>query len=388
MFLLAWSLVGLLVSQPRVVSIELRPEQTGVVVPVMVPGEVGRLVREEKGQRIEAWGQAILQPDGSRKVVYLLPPAERAGEQIWRWEPAPEAPRPFRFVERDGGRLELMEEGRPVLVYNFGPQLKEGVPERYRREDYVHPLYDLDGTVITDDFPRDHYHHRGLFWAWPEVRVDERTYDPWACRGIQHRFERWLSRETGPVCAVLGIQGGWYLGDRRVVREIVWLEVYRAGSTGRMVDITLTLEAEDEPIRLRGRSPKKGYGGFTLRFAPHHNEVITIPQGRLTQDGVHVQSPWADFSARFGSREALSGAAIFDHPRNPQHPPYWLLRHYGVLNPEWPALGWATLERGRPVTLRYRIWIHRGDAQKGRVANAYAVWEREPFMAQGTDGGD
>jgi AcrR family transcriptional regulator len=40
------------------------------------------------------------------------------------------------------------------------------VPEKFRRSCYIHPLYGLDGEVMTEDFPVDHRHHRGVFWAW------------------------------------------------------------------------------------------------------------------------------------------------------------------------------------------------------------------------------
>ena len=70
------------------------------------------------------------------------------------------------------------------------------VPADRARSSYVHPLYGLDGEVITDDFPKDHYHHRGLFWAWPHVRVGTEETDLWMLKGIRQQFERWLGREA------------------------------------------------------------------------------------------------------------------------------------------------------------------------------------------------
>jgi hypothetical protein len=38
------------------------------------------------------------------------------------------------------------------------------------RSDYIHPLYGLNGEMLTNDWPdADHPHHRGIFWAWLEV---------------------------------------------------------------------------------------------------------------------------------------------------------------------------------------------------------------------------
>lgn len=281
----------------------------------------------------------------------------------------------FQLRDLPGERLELRENGCPVLVFNYGLQLREGVKEQYRRADYFHPIYDPDGVALTDDFPKDHLHHRGLFWAWPEVTVEGQTCDPWGCVGLQQRFRRWLARETGAEGAVLQVENGWYLGDRSVVREIVAARIHPLAGAGRAMDVSLTLEAEQEPVSLRGRSDgKKGYGGFTLRLAPRRDASVCTPEGRLAEDGVQVRAPWADYSGKFGAGEGVSGVAILDHPANPSHPTTWLLRYYGVLNPTWPALETVTLEPGKPVTLRYRIWIHRGDAASARIEEAWKAW--------------
>lgn len=281
----------------------------------------------------------------------------------------------FRWTERPGGKLELTENSKPVLVFNHGLQLKEGVKEQFRRADYFHPIYDLDGVIITEDFPKDHFHHRGLFWGWPEVTVGGKTYDPWACVGMQQRFIRWIKREAHPDCAVLGVENGWFLGDQSVIRETVEARIHRCNDVGRVMDVAVTLEAEKEPVSMSGRrDQKKGYGGFTLRLAARRDASVSLPTGRVEKDVIQVNAPWADYSAKFGTGDVMSGVAIFDHPKNPRHPTTWMTRYYGVLNPTWPALETAKLEPGKPVTLRYRLWIHRGDCAAGKVAQAHAEW--------------
>ena len=61
-------------------------------------------------------------------------------------------------AQRDGGYL-ISESGDPVLFYRLEPTSFDG---RYERSNYVHPLYGLDGEVLTEDFPEDHRHHRGV----------------------------------------------------------------------------------------------------------------------------------------------------------------------------------------------------------------------------------
>jgi len=82
---------------------------------------------------------------------------------------------PFAWKYIGDGRMELREGGKAALVYNYGPQLKAGAPEDRRRCCYIFPLYTPGGVSMLDDFPADHWHHRGLFWAWPVVETKEKS---------------------------------------------------------------------------------------------------------------------------------------------------------------------------------------------------------------------
>ena len=286
---------------------------------------------------------------------------------------------PFSFVDQDG-TLRLLEDGQPVLAYNYGMQLEPGVPERYKRSTYVHPVWDPSGNVLTDDFPEDHYHHRGLSWMWPHVVVEGESYDLWHIQGVRQVFEEWLTRERGPASATIGVKNAWQLSDgERIVDERVRIRAYEASEHGRAMDVRLTLEATDKPVQLLGQeNENKGYGGLSFRLAPREGTVITTPEGVQPEDSDDRQVPWADESGRFGGSDPFGGVAIFQHETHPGFPAPWTLRHYGFLGVAWPGNQGVTLRPGEPVTLRYRIWVHRGDAEAGQVAEAYEAFAESP----------
>ena len=154
--------------------------------------------------------------------------------------------------------LQVTEQDKPVLAYNFGTIVGEQVPEndpRRRRSCYLHPIWGLDGEVLTDDFPKDHYHHHGAFWAWPHVTVDGKEYDLWVNAGIEQRFVRWLHQETGPVAAVIGVENGWFVGDRQVLTERVWIRAFRTGERERSLDLEIFL-VPLVPLSLQGRAAR------------------------------------------------------------------------------------------------------------------------------------
>ena len=126
---------------------------------------------------------------------------------------------PFTITDLTDRSVGVFEGGKPVFVYNHGVMHREGVPLDRARSTYIHPLYGLDGEVLTDDFPKDHYHHRGLFWAWPHVKIGGHSADLWMLNRIEQRFGRWIRREATSQGAVLAVENGWYMDGMPVVRR-------------------------------------------------------------------------------------------------------------------------------------------------------------------------
>ncbi|RPJ24821.1 MAG: hypothetical protein EHM35_16045 [Planctomycetaceae bacterium] len=280
----------------------------------------------------------------------------------------------FRFQSLDEKSLGLWEGAKPVLVYNHGVMRKDGVPADRARSTYLHPIYGLDGEVLTDDFPKDHYHHRGLFWAWPHVKTGGKEYDLWMIKGVEQRFERWVAKEAGKL-ALLKVENGWYAGSKKIMGEQVTFQVHPVQGEARAIDVELVLTPLEQPLTLAG-AEGKSYGGLTLRFAPRTNTVITTPLGDGKEDLPMTRLPWADLTAQFPGTAQPSGAAIFVAKSHPDFPPMWLTRHYGVLCLGWPGVDARTFEPDKPIRLRYRVWVHRGAADADRLKKAFELFEQ------------
>ena len=297
--------------------------------------------------------------------------------------PAPTKSR-FRFEPIDGKSLGLWEGDQPVFVYHHGAISSAKAPNAVSRSTYLHPLYGLDGEILTDDFPKDHDYHRGLYWAWPHIKIDDQEYDSWSLRGIRCEFQRWLARETSSGTAVLATQNAWFVGDKQVMAEKVRLEVHSATSRSRAIDVELTWTPTDRSITLWG-APEKSYGGLTLRFGPRSRTIITVPDGRTTNDLVVTKLQWADLSGDLNQATGgLSGAAIFVHPEHPDFPPTWMARHYGLLAVGWPGVMAQTFPAGKSSSCRYRIWIHRGAPEAAEIQQAYQAYRATARLREGT----
>ena len=257
---------------------------------------------------------------------------------------------PFQFREISPSSLELRENGKPVWVYNHGAILKDGVSPEFRRSTYLHPVYAPDGTVLTDDFPKDHPHHRGICWSWPIVKFDGQTHDVWAVKGMYQRFVRWKARQALADRAVLVVENGWFVGERKAVKETVEITVRPATGNRRQFDVALVFEAVDLPVEISGREIK-GYGGFGFRFAPRTSTILRTDSGVETKDPDMAAHPWAELEGVFEGRRA--GARIESLSGSPG----WCLRHYGYVAANVPGLGTFTLRPGKPLQLSYRVTV-------------------------------
>lgn len=270
------------------------------------------------------------------------------------------------------GTLTLRDGQVEVLTYRFSNQLKQDVDPKYTRSCYIHPLYSLDGTVLTADFPKDHLHHHGVFWTWPVVKTrgqDTQTWHP-DTPSLRQHFGRWLKQEVKNGAATLSIENVWKLDDNEVVaKETVTLHILPADDAGRAIDLELVFQAVGGPLELRGSPDQnKGYGGLCIRGAPMFTgAALTTEQGLLKKDSTNTPFRWADMST-----EEL-GIAIFVSPGHPGFPTTWLIRnsYAGILNVSWPGLKPAVLQPEKKAILRYRIYVHKGNATEGRVQQAY-----------------
>jgi hypothetical protein len=291
----------------------------------------------------------------------------------------------FDVRQSDEGVL-ISEAGKKVLFYQRQPRSIGG---EYQRAHYIHPLYGLDGEILTEDFPRDHLHHRGVFWAWHQVQVAGKPIgDSWEAKGF-----RWDVKEAKPVQLDAGSMAlrtvvhwkspQWVDAkgvEKPFVEETTLIRVHRAAGGIRNVDFEIGLAALEEDVRLGGSEDEKGYGGFSPRFWLPADVRFTGRSGAVKPEVNAVQAgPWVDVSGTFAGGKT-SGIAMLAHPSLPVFPPPWILRDRASMqNPVYPGREPKPLVRGKPLVLRYRLVVHRGDAAAAGIDKLQREYEAAPL---------
>jgi type 1 glutamine amidotransferase len=290
----------------------------------------------------------------------------------------------FQFHDVDSKSLELTEKGSPVFSFNYGIMLKEGTAADRARCCYLSPVYAPNGVAVTDDFPKDHPHHRGISWMWPVVVVDGKTYDLWTIKGILDHFEKWERKKAGKNQAELAYQGGWFVGDRRVAQENVEIVAHALADGRRDLDITVTLHsAGGAEVSIGGtHEHDKGYGGaLEIRFAPRTDTKIRTAAAEDSPDSDRVPAAWAELTGNFDGKIATT--RVTEDPSNPGSPNGWCLRHYGFVGVEYPALELRRLDSQVPLTMKFRVSLSGAPSSAGLPGKHVLVYTHNGPGADG-----
>jgi len=303
------------------------------------------------------------------RICWLMPPGSK-GKRTFKLQVISSGTTPGMLVKQDpaNGQFDITDDGKPVLRYNYATVFPDAILTNMRpqnliyaraRSDYIHPLFGLDGETLTKDWPPDHPHHRGIYWAWPEV-------DWHGQRGDLHALQLVFARPTGdcktasgPVFAQLDAENiwKWYDSDP-IVHERAIIRAYRATGDSRVIDLEFQFTALGDPVLLARRATTH-YGGLNIRLAKVEDQGIVT---NISLAQVTPRMAWSEVSGKFDGASRSSGVVVLQNPANPDYPGEWV--EYPNLNwvqPTFPDSGTRyELKKSEPLVLRFRLWLHRG----------------------------
>ena len=276
----------------------------------------------------------------------------------------------LRIVEdAAAGRFTISDGTKPVLVYNFSAvPVPAGVTGQYAvaRGDYIHPLYGPGGEVLTQDYSPDHPHHRGLYWAWPEVTWKGEKRDLHALQGVFARPVRIVRRDVTNGCAVLEAESVWKWGDAEpIVKELATITVSQEKEHRRVIDFEFRFQALAEGVALARRG-QAHYGGFNVRLSARADQKIAT---HTDEPGKTPRLTWACLSGVPPEGRRPVSLVILQDPANPGYPgDYIQYPQLNWLQPTFPSQGTAYgLKTEAPLVLRYRLVVFDGAADEATL---------------------
>ncbi len=280
--------------------------------------------------------------------------------------------------EKLTGRVEVSRGGEPLLRYNFAtvpvPPALKGRKYAEPRSDYIHPLYGPGGEVLTVDYANDHPHHRGVYWAWPEVYYKGQLRDLHALQKLFARPSKLISTGVSGGVATIEAENIWKWDDAEpIVRERATIRVRDAGGGGYFVDFEFSFTALADGVQVARRG-QRAYGGLNIRTALQDEQKILE---HTDPAGAGPRRSYAQIAGIPAGGEQASALAIIQHAGNPEYPGDWVkYPKLAWLQPTFPASGKKfPLAKDKPLVLKYRLWVQPGsgadDADLVKAWDAY-----------------
>ena len=314
-------------------------------------------------------------PAGASRTFEVRPIAHRQGGA-----PAVE-------ITNTDACLDVAIGGKTVLRYHTAMVTPpDGIAKSYARNAYIHPAWTPSGAIVTDDFPSDHKHQRGIWFSWTKTEFEGRHPDWWNMKQAAIRFTKMGPTAAGAVFASfqphhahldLGAPGG----GKTVLNEVWLIRVWNVGGpkAGHWLwDMVSTQRcASDSPLKL----PKYFYGGQGFRGSRQWAKEVDMrtSEGKTRKDGNESKARWFDVSGLVDGKRA--GCLIMIHPTNFRYPQP--LR----LNPKNPQTciapsqeGPWEIKPGADYVSRYRFCIHDGRMTDATAERLWADFAEPPVV--------
>jgi hypothetical protein len=242
-----------------------------------------------------------------------------------------------------------------------------------RPKPYVHPLCAPDGSVVTQDGPGDHVHHRGLMLAWSGVD----GIDFWG-EVNPARHGAIVHRSFGkPPRRGLSSFIEWNAEGRLLLTETRTITAPEQSSDETLLDWASVLQAPDG-VRLG--TAGHTYNGLGVRVAASMDLGAVLNSNGTTEikKANGEAAAWCAYSGKLGS--GLAGIAIFDHSANPRHPsPYFVMNDkFGYMSAAPTFRQDFVLEKGQELRFRWRVAVWNGVRGRDAIDRMYRAWAGAP----------
>ncbi|MDB6033376.1 MAG: Transrane protein [Verrucomicrobiales bacterium] len=287
-----------------------------------------------------------------------------------------------QITDADGKvRVEINGELFTEYVYQGAPHV------------YYYPVLGPGGLKMTRDFPmvpdsvgedHDHKHQRSMWYSHGEVNgIDFWSEEARAGKIVHDKF---LELKSGEESGVIRSTCKWIAPDDSVVcTDERTFRIYNRPDKERLFDFEVTVKAGEKPV-VFGDTKEGSFGiriAESMRLSHGKNKPgegkIVLSSGDTDDKAWGKHAEWCDYYGPVQGKTV--GIAIFDNPQNPRHPTTWHVRDYGLFaaNPfglhdfekKPKNTGDLTIEPGKSVTFRYRVYMHEGNTKQAQVAERY-----------------
>ena len=274
---------------------------------------------------------------------------------------------------KQGGFL-FMEGKDSILFYQKTDKDKNG---EFARCNYIHPLYAIDGSRLTEDFPVDHPHQRGIFWAWHQILINNKPIsDGWELKNFQQKVtsvEYILKKGVGYLNTTTEWKSPlWENGEKAYVKEDTKITIHPKAGNYRRIDFEIHLKALTDRLSIGGSNDDKGYSGFSARLKLPADVTFSGEKGTVEPGNTAIEAGNSmNISGSFQKNEKKGGVVIWSDPSNPAPSNNWILRKAASMqNSAFPGRNPVEIPFDQPLVLKYSLLVYQDSMSQKQIKKA------------------
>lgn len=265
------------------------------------------------------------------------------------------------------------QQGTPILWPLIGPGRKE-----------MTRSYPMNPEGKQGE-PKDHPHQRSFWFTHGDIN----GVDFWGNLKSTVRHEKFTEMKVEKHSATLQSLNSWITpqGEKLCIDRRTFL--FSESEFGRIIDFEVKITGFAEETRFGDTKE----GTFGIRIASSaavdakKGGRILNAQGLQDEKAWGKRSEWVDYSGPVepsGDGEIM-GIAIMNHPDSFRFPTFWHVRTYGLFaaNPfgehdfesKKEKTGEFILKKDQSILFRYRVLLHRGNAESLDLNRAYSEYK-------------
>ncbi|WP_163711533.1 DUF6807 family protein [Mangrovibacterium lignilyticum] len=276
-------------------------------------------------------------------------------------------------MKKEQGGFWITDGGKNVAFYQKEPM---GFNFGENRNNFLHPVMLPDGTSITENAPDDHPHHRGIFWAWHQILINNQPVgDGWEMKDFlvavkSVEFKRLMSGDGELQTTAFWSSPLYKGGEEAYLKEITTYTFHKQKNNYRIIHFTIRLISQVDDLKLGGSDDDKGYGGFSARIKLPEDVHFKSDAGPITPQNNAVRA--GDYIEIIGSMarngNGQGGVIIYADPKNPMNMQSWILREQkSMQNAVFPGKNPFQLEKDLPLELNYTLVLFTGNIKERTV---------------------
>jgi hypothetical protein len=340
-------------------------------------------IQDENGKPVIGQLELVHPGKADLKVIALLPPGAGQSLQIQNVD-APSNTSRYSTTHASDGRITLQNAGKTIAVYRLDIRPLPG-HEKYNQCNFFHPLQTPSGTIVTDDAPSDHLHHRGLFLTFTKVigpgkdgkPVQVDFWHPHARSRVASGQLHYM--RNGDVAATFAATHDFMIDDQPVITQTVTAAAVQLSDKVNVLDLTIELSAVTDGVTLGDNF----YSGLQLRGSREYQRpqlMFTYADGKEHRDvDDHKEHPpkdrWFDMTGLIGKR--LAGSAIAPHPETPASRLCYARGVKGI-NADFVYDEAIPLKKGQTLTCKYQIYLHDDHVEAAHISDLAAWYNPGP----------